>query len=98
MSVHTLHPSIREHGLGDGCPRCAEHAEDPVAGLDDANLRDLIARTRRWMSDEDFPRSDTEQDAMRKIEGHLRFQHVVERLWREAAEAAQEELLRAVKT
>jgi hypothetical protein len=66
-----VHPSIRDHGLADDCPRCAEHAEDPVACLDDGNLRDLIYRTMRWMRDEDLARSATELVAMRKLERHV---------------------------
>lgn len=84
MSVHTLHPSIREHGLADRCLRCAEHAHDPLAGLDDDNLRALIVRTIAWMDDEEFPRSDVEGFAMRNIEGHIRFSRVMERLVGEA--------------
>lgn len=39
MTIHTPHPDTHEHGLQDGCPRCAEHAIDPVLTLDDSNLR-----------------------------------------------------------
>lgn len=44
MSAHTVHPSIRENGLADGCPRCSEHAERPFHGLDDGNMESLIDR------------------------------------------------------
>ena len=42
MSVHSVHPSIRENGLADDCPRCREHSEFPFEGLDDGNLESLI--------------------------------------------------------
>ena len=43
MSTHTIHEDISSHGLADGCPRCAEHAEDPIRDLDRGNLRDLVS-------------------------------------------------------
>ena len=64
MSSHGPHPSILEHGLADGCERCAEIACDPFAGLDDTNLILLVNRTRGSMA---FPRTDTEAIAMRNI-------------------------------
>ena len=69
-SSHTKHPDSHDHGLADGCPRCAEHAADPFSSLDDKNLLSLVERTSLWMRDEgdSFPRSDTERDAMRKVE------------------------------
>jgi hypothetical protein len=75
MSEHNHPPAIKEHGLQDNCPRCSEHAEHPAQSLDDGNLRALIERTQAWMGDEDFkfPRSKTEEKAMRLIERHLRF-------------------------
>lgn len=45
--VHTIHPDSHDEGLADGCPRCAQHAADPFAGLDDRNLQVLIDRTLR---------------------------------------------------
>ena len=42
MSVHTLHPDSHTHGLADGCPRCDEHAADPINTLDERNLRRII--------------------------------------------------------
>jgi hypothetical protein len=71
--MHTQHPDSHEHGLADGCPRCAEHAVDPVASLDDQNFDLLVGRTVLWMQDQEFPRSDTEKAAMRVIESHLVF-------------------------
>ena len=75
MSSHNHPAAIREYGLQDDCPRCAEHAEHPEMSLDDENLRDLTERTQSWMSDVDggYPRSRTEATAMRAIEAHLVF-------------------------
>jgi len=64
---HRPHPGILEHGLADGCPRCSEIAADPVLGLDNDTLADLIGRTRRWMCDTDWPRSGCEHTAMVKV-------------------------------
>ena len=83
MAAHTHSPQIREQGLADDCPRCAEHAEQ-LFTLDDDNLRALIERTRRWMRDEDFPRSETELIAMRRVEQHLWFMRTAARLGIEA--------------
>jgi hypothetical protein len=72
MSVaHVNHPKMIEHGLVDGCPRCLEISQDPFFNLDDGNLIALVDRTRRWMKDETFPRSDSERDAMRHVEQFL---------------------------
>ena len=68
---HNHHPAIREHGLQDNCPRCAEIADDPWIGMDDDNLLLLVARTRAWMKDQEYPRSDTELKAMRNTEQTL---------------------------
>jgi hypothetical protein len=74
MSAHNHPPAIREHGLQDDCPRCAEHAEHPELSLDTGNLRDLTERTQDWMGDGIlYPRSMTEAKAMRAIEAHLVF-------------------------
>ena len=62
MSAHIAHPSIRENGLADGCPRCGEHAEYPFEGLDDGNLDNLINR----VVDKETPRSTQEAIAMAK--------------------------------
>ena len=74
MTTHIQHPRIIDHGLVDGCARCAEIAADPFIYLDDGNLRSLVDRTRLWMRDQDgsFPRSNTERDAMRLMETTLR--------------------------
>ena len=45
MTAHTYHDASLEVGLVDGCPRCEEHAADPLGGgLDDAHVRDLWER------------------------------------------------------
>lgn len=41
-TTHTIHEDISSHGLAPGCPRCAEHAENPVRDLDLENLRALV--------------------------------------------------------
>ena len=82
---HNHHPAIREHGLQDNCERCAEIADDVFIGLDDDNLMLLVARTRAWMKDREFPRSDIENRAMRNMEKTLRnadrLYHIEEKLW-----------------
>ena len=45
MTTHTDHPDSHEFGLADGCPRCAEHAEQPERGMDKENAR------RIWFGD-----------------------------------------------
>lgn len=45
MPTHNGHDDIRDHGLADDCPRCAEMSEDPFTTLDATNLRNLIERT-----------------------------------------------------
>jgi hypothetical protein len=71
MSAHSVHPDSHTHGLSDNCPRCAEHAEHPFDSLDDDNLRALVARTKAWMNDEQFARSENEAKAMRIVETAL---------------------------
>jgi hypothetical protein len=63
MTAHIGHPSIRENGLDDGCPRCKEHAERPFDGLDDGNMEVLIDR----IADVLDPRSKNEAIAMYRI-------------------------------
>jgi len=75
MSSHNHAPAIKERGLQDDCPRCAEHAEHPESSLDDGNLKALVERTQAWTQDlfGSEPRSRTEAMAMRAIEAHLVF-------------------------
>lgn len=63
MATHSDHPSIRDNGLADNCPRCKEHAEYPFEGLDAGNLESLIDR----IADVTGPRSVNEDDAMRVV-------------------------------
>jgi hypothetical protein len=42
MTIHTPHPDTHRFGLQDDCPRCAEHAVDPVLTLDDSNLARIV--------------------------------------------------------
>lgn len=67
MPTHNHPPAIREHGLQDGCERCAAHAVNPCASLDDDNLTALVRRTIAWTSDEEVARSDTELAAMKVV-------------------------------
>lgn len=71
MSAHGTHPNIEQEGLADGCERCTKISLDPFAGLDEPNLLLLTQRTKAWMRDEQFPRSDTENAAMRLMEQTL---------------------------
>ncbi len=60
MTAHIGHPSIRENGLCDDCPRCKEHGMHPFDGLDDGNMEVLIDR----IADVLGPRSVAEANAM----------------------------------
>jgi hypothetical protein len=42
MTIHNVHPDTHTHGLADDCPRCAEHAENPIRSLDHENLRRIM--------------------------------------------------------
>ena len=68
MTTHAQHPRIPEAGLSANCPRCLEMAAAPFQTLDDDNLRQLVERTKRWMRDEQYPRSEAEMSAMRIVE------------------------------
>lgn len=63
MTAHAPHPDTHEHGLQDGCPRCAEHAERPWATLDGGNLAALVRRT----VDREPARSATEARAIGNV-------------------------------
>ena len=43
-TTHTVHEDVHTHGLADDCERCAEHAQDPLRGLDEETLRNLLER------------------------------------------------------
>lgn len=43
MTMHSPHPDTHTHGLADDCPRCAEHADNPVLSLDQSNLARIMA-------------------------------------------------------
>ena len=64
MSTHTIHEDISTHGLAPGCPRCAEHAEDPVRDLDLENLRALVDMA---VNRDIRPRSSTEERAVANV-------------------------------
>lgn len=67
MTIHSIHHDIHEHGLADGCPRCCEHAERPLQGLDRRMLARLVSRARR----QEPPRSRNEAIAISQIEDAL---------------------------
>jgi hypothetical protein len=82
VPAHIAHPSTHTHGLADGCLRCGEHAEHPFDSLDDDNLADLVARTKRWMADdpEAVARSKNEQKAMTRVADALQQRAILERI------------------
>lgn len=41
MTVHVYHPDVYDAGLDEFCPRCREHAENPL-GLDKQNRARLL--------------------------------------------------------
>lgn len=43
MTIHTIHGPITQYGLADDCPRCQEHAANPLEGLDASNIGRLFA-------------------------------------------------------
>ena len=57
---HTFHPDSHTHGLADDCPRCEEHAQNPLVSLDADNLSSLMQRV---VNREGY-RSDNEREAM----------------------------------
>ncbi len=75
MSSHNVHPSIREHGLADDCPRCSEHAECPFEGLDKENLTIMVANVFLNRTS----RSTNESIAMLKVAQAM---NVAEKLYR----------------
>lgn len=42
MASHSYHPDSFTNGLDADCPRCQEHAADPIAGLDRPHLTRLL--------------------------------------------------------
>ena len=81
---HTLHEPVRDAGLAPSgvCARCAEIGRNPFENLDDDNLELLVERTREWMRDREFPRSDSEHAAMRVMEETLRRMDHLDRIAR----------------
>lgn len=87
VSIHSPHPSIREKGLADHCPRCAELAEYPFGGLDDRNMEDVIDR----LSSGELPRSINEDVAMGNVKvAMLKAEVLWRRGWRPAASFTEE--------
>lgn len=65
MTTHINHPDCHEGGLVDGCPRCKEHADTPLAELDE----EMIAQLRERIRTKQPGRSKLEAQAMRRIAG-----------------------------
>lgn len=86
MSTHAAHPLVIQHGLADGCDRCAEIAADPIANLDSANLKDLLVRTRMFQKDGISPRSGNEWVAIRQMEIALNRARIIAELEAEEAD------------
>jgi hypothetical protein len=70
------------------CARCADIGEHPFENLDDTNMALLVARTREWMRDREFPRSDSEREAMRIMEQTLVRMDHLDRIARNAVDVA----------
>ena len=63
-TTHTVHTDVSVAGLADGCPRCLEHAADPVRDLDLENLRFIV----NLAANRDLrPRSDAEGRAAANV-------------------------------
>lgn len=62
VAVHS-YPDSHEYGLADDCPRCEQHARDPLRGLDDDNVTNLLWRVETGQP----PRSTNEAIAMAHI-------------------------------
>ena len=68
VTTHRLHSDVHEYGLADDCPRCEEHARDPIAALD----ADMIASLYRRVALNLPPRSENEAIAMTNLPGRGR--------------------------
>jgi len=78
MTSHTAHPDTLEAGLADGCPRCAEHAESPLTGLDRPHIEDLWKRMLACEYDPFGPhdyryRTETETKACHRLYDYAQF-------------------------
>lgn len=74
MTTHTPHEATLDVGLVDDCPRCREHAADPLRSLDQAHVQDLWLRmiTVEYHDGGRY-RSNSEAQACRILLGHARF-------------------------
>ena len=63
MAIHSIHPDSQIHGLADGCPRCDEHAEEPLQGLDNESIGALVHRLATGR----LARSENERKAMANL-------------------------------
>ena len=66
-TTHIVHADVHDVGLVDGCPRCAEHAENPFLNLDNETLGNLVQRV---VYEEDS-RSQSERVAMVNVKRAL---------------------------
>lgn len=80
MLTHVNHPSSLEHGLADGCKRCAELAAEPVKWLDSEHLASawrLMLRVEYGHpplgTAPDHYRSDAEAKCCRVLQSHAEF-------------------------
>lgn len=74
MTTHTPHEATLVVGLVDDCPRCREHAADPLRSLDQAHVQDLWLRMLTVeYHDGGRYRSNAEGRACRILLGHARF-------------------------
>lgn len=75
MASHTAHDDTLEVGLVDGCPRCAEHAKNPLAGLDTEHLAKFWHRMLlvEWDDPDARYRSDAEATCCRRLYEYARF-------------------------
>lgn len=73
MTSHIAHDSTLDVGLVDECPRCREHAADPLRSLDQAHVQDLWLRMITVEYHDGRYRSNAEAQAARILFGHARF-------------------------
>lgn len=75
MSTHTPHAPPLEVGLVDGCPRCREHALDPLSGLDKEHLAAFWKQMILVEMDDEhaYYRSENERRLGDRLYEHARF-------------------------
>lgn len=63
MTTHSYHPDAHIYGLQDSCPRCMEHAKNPLKSLDVTMLAGLQNRIDQELA----PRSSAEWLAIKRL-------------------------------